>query len=116
MQFLFDAIERAKQRPHHVRHRISVAIAACCSALIAFIWLGVALSHNAFAIRATTFAESVGVDDTVETVTETHSQNVAGAAAALDAKPSEGPARIQIVNIVATSTPASTQEQTIIPF
>ena len=115
MQFLFNAIERTKEKPHHIRHRVAVAVSAACTGLVALVWLGVSLSHNAFAIKGTTFAESVGATQIVETVNETRSQNVAGAAAALDQK-SEGPARVQIVNIVATSTPTKTEDQTIIPF
>ncbi len=115
MQFLFNAIERTKGKPHHVRHRVAVAISATCAGLVGMLWLGVSLSHNAFAIKGTTFAQSVGATETAETVNETRSQNVAGAAAALDQK-SEGPARVQIVNIVATSSPTKTEDQTIIPF
>lgn len=116
MQFLFDAVERAKQKPHHIRHRIAVSVAGIGAGFVALVWLSVSLSQNAFAIKGTTFAESVGATNTVETVTETRSQQVAGAGAALDAKTDDGPARIQIVNVVATSTPAPAKEQTIIPF
>lgn len=114
MKTIFNHIEHAKGKPHHVRKQIAFGAAAGTTALIALVWFGHALSTNVFAIKGTSFAESTG-RETVVTVSEVDSNpNLAGAAAA--ARNASLPARIEIVDTASSTRKTKQVEQTIIPF
>jgi len=115
MRTLSDHIENIKSKPHHVRKKITFTLAGTGAGLVGLVWLGTSLASGAFAIKGATFAESTGQGATVETVTKDPNANLAGAAAAVKSD-TTGPARIQIVNVVATSTVKEKPEQTTISF
>jgi len=115
MKTVFEHVDHLKTKPHHVRKKVAFGIAGGVTGLVTVLWLGVSLSTNAFAIQGSSFAESTAQGPKVQTVTENPGQNLAGAAAAVQ-KDTSGPARIEIVNIAATSTPAVHAEQTTISF
>lgn len=115
MKTVFEHVEHIKGKPHHVRKQVSFSIAAAGTALVSLIWLATSLSTGAFAIKGSSFAESVGQASVIATGdTEGTNQNIAGAAAAFP-DTTAGPPRIQIVN-TATSSPIKKVEQTVLPF
>jgi hypothetical protein len=114
MRTIFEHIENAKSKPHHIRKRIAFASAAGVSALIAFVWFAGSLATGSFAIRGSSFADT-GAPGSVETAPSGNvSDNLAGAAAALQDK--NAPAHIEIVDTSASTRPAKKAEQTTIPF
>lgn len=114
MRTIFDHIENAKSKPHHIRKRIAFAGAAGVSALIAFVWFAGSLVTGSFAVRGTSFADA-GVQGSVEVAGSGNvSDNLAGAAAALQNE--NAPAHIEIVDTSASTLPAKKVEQTTIPF
>jgi hypothetical protein len=116
MKTIFDHIEYAKTKPHHVKKRIVFGAAGAGTALIAFVWLAGSLSTDAFAIKGSSFADS-GIQEPAVVVgsdtTGDIGSGVAGAAAALQGE--DAPAHIEIVD-TSTSTPTKQAEQTTIPF
>ena len=114
MKTIFDHIEHAKGKPHHVRKQIAFGAATSVTAFIALMWFGQSISSNAFAIQGTSFAESTGQETVVVTGAEDRNQNLAGAAAAFEAN--SGPARIEIVDTASSTRKTKQAERTIIPF
>ena len=116
MRTVFDHIENVKGKPHHVRKRVVYGIATVGTAVVAIIWLGVSLSTNSFALKPSSFADSVEQAQGVVATAPTNPDNVAAAAAAVPAvSAASGPSRIEIV--AATSTPVEPKsEPTTIPF
>ncbi len=111
MQALFNHIERMKTKPHHVRKQVAFMYAAVGTGLIALVWFIANLSAGSFAIKNTSFADSVAQTPVV-TVPE-QSSGLAGAAGAASTDAS-APAHIEIVNT--TPTPAPKAEPTTLPF
>lgn len=117
MKTIFEHIEHARKKPHHVRKRIAFAAAAACSAFIALVWLVGSFSLGAFAIKGSTFADSTGQSPIVTVAeNEVRSANggIAGAAAALP--DTNAPAHITIIDTTASTSAKNTAEQTTIPF
>jgi hypothetical protein len=114
MKTIFDHIEHAKGKPHHVRKQIAFSAAASATGFIALVWFVQSISSNAFAIQGTSFAESIGQEGVVVTATEDGNQNLAGAAAAFEAN--SGPAHIEIVDTASSTRKTKQVERTIIPF
>ncbi len=115
MKNIFDHIETAKGKPHHVRKQIAFGTAASATALIALVWFVQSISSNTFAIQGTSFAESTGHEAVIVTVPEGGNQNLAGAAAAFKDDAS-APAHIEIVDTASSTPKARPTERTIIPF
>ncbi|MFA5744786.1 MAG: hypothetical protein WC887_01070 [Candidatus Paceibacterota bacterium] len=114
MKTLFEHIENAKGKPHHIRKRIAFATATGMSALIAFVWFAGSLATGSFAVRDTSFADA-GVQGNIEATSNGNvSDNLAGAAAALQNK--NAPAHIEIVDTASSTRSAKKAEQTTIPF
>ncbi|MCX6787002.1 MAG: hypothetical protein NTY93_00520 [Candidatus Kaiserbacteria bacterium] len=114
MKTLFEHIENAKKKPHHIRKRIAFIGAAGVSAFIAFVWFAGSVATGAFAVQGTSFADA-GVQGNIETAgSENDSQNLAGAAAAL--QDTNTPAHIEIVNTASSAHSSKKAEQTTIPF
>ncbi|OGG93974.1 hypothetical protein A2609_02425 [Candidatus Kaiserbacteria bacterium RIFOXYD1_FULL_47_14] len=118
MRTIFEHIENAKQKPHHIRKRIAFASAAGVSALIAFVWFAGSLATGSFAVRGTSFADA-GVQGGIETTSggsgyDSASSGIAGAAAALQNK--NASAHIEIVDTASSTRPVRKAEQTTIPF
>lgn len=113
MKNVFEHIEHIKTKPHHIRKQVAFGVASVGSGLVALVWLGSSLATGAFAIQETSFAESIGKG--IATTPGSPAQNIAGAAAALPVDNDEP--RIEIVNVVATSSaPVQVREETILPF
>ncbi len=117
MKTIFEHIEYAKSKPHHIRKRIALTATATITAVIALVWFFGTLSSGAFAIQGSTFAESTGAEPTIATGTESdsNSEGIAGAAAALP-NDANAPAHIEIIDTATSSAATSTAEQTVIPF
>ncbi len=113
MRTLADHIERIKGKPHHVRRRAAFGAAALGTALVAFAWLAASFSTGAFALHATSFAESTGQEGARAPAGA--AENLAGAAAALPSD-ARAPARIEIIDAATSSGPAASAPQTVIPF
>lgn len=113
MKTIFEHIEHAKTKPHHIRKRIAFGIAGGASAFLALVWFVGGLSFGSFAIQGSTFADN-GEVPSVVTASENGTPNVAGAAAALPS--ADEPARIEIVDTSVSAPAKRTPEQTTIPF
>ncbi len=114
MKTIFEHIEYAKKKPHHIRKRIAFTAAAGASALIALVWFVGSLSLGSFAIQGSTFAESTTGQPSTAPATGGETQNIAGAAAALPN--ANTPAHIEIIDTAASTSAKNTAEQTTIPF
>ena len=111
MKTLSDHIHHVRTKPHHVRRKVTFAVAAVGTGLIAMVWLVGSVSRGVFALKDTSFADIAGTAS-VEVANDGANAQLAGAAASL--KDDEGPARIEIVDIPQESS--SKAEQTTIPF
>ena len=114
MKTIFDHIEHAKSKPHHIRKRIALTATAIGTALVAVVWFVSTLSSGAFALQGSTFAESTGEESATVTGGNANTEGVAGAAAAIpDAK---APAHIEIIDSSTSTSGGNQAEQTVIPF
>jgi hypothetical protein len=113
MKTLLEHIEHARTKPHHIRKRIALSIAAGCSILIALVWLIGSFSLGSFAIGDNTFADSAESSPTV-TTPENDNQNIAGAAAAFSNE--NTPTHIEIIDASTSTAAKNAPEQTTIPF
>lgn len=115
MKFLFEHVERIKERPHHIRKRVAFTIAGAGTAVIALIWLVGGASSGAFAIKPTSFADVAGEAGIRATGGPGNgAENLAGAAAALEK--AEMTAGIRIVDAASSTRSTKKAEQTTIPF
>jgi hypothetical protein len=116
MKTIFEHIEYAKEKPHHIRKRIAFAAAALGSTLVALVWLVGSFSLGSFAIQGSNFADST-TQTPVVTVPESDinpTSGLAGVAGAL--KDAKSPAHIEIVDTNASTSASPKAEQTTIPF
>ncbi len=117
MKTIFDHLERVKGQPHRVRKQIAFSAAAIGTAVIALIWLVGSLGTGAFALKATSFADSTGGEGTLTVSSgDNSSQGLAGAAAAPALGSASAPARIQIVDTASSTSAGKKAEPTTIPF
>lgn len=117
MKTIFEHIEYAKSKPHHIRKQIAFTAAAGISVLIALVWLVGSISLGSFAIKGSTFADSTGKSQIVTTAkneTDSTIGGIAGAASAL--QDSNAPAHIEIIDTSASVPVKNKAEQTTIPF
>lgn len=114
MKTVFEHIENAKGKPHHIKKRIVFASAGIGAGLVALIWVAGSISLGAFAIKGSTFADSSSrpAADVVET--RASNSGLAGAAAAIQDE--KAPAHIEIVDTSSSTPPSKRAEQTILPF
>lgn len=115
MKKIAEHIAHVKSKPHHIRKQVAFGAAAALTALIAFIWLTSSLMTGAFALKATSFAESTGNARAVVVSGGDTSEQVAGVGAAVSNK-AEKPASVEIVDTTPSSRSNSQVEQTVIPF
>jgi len=118
MKTLFEHIEYAKGKPHHIRKRIAFTAAAAGTAIVAFVWFFGTLSSGVFALQGNSFAGNSEENGSPSTTgSDSNSAGIAGAAAALPADTS-GPARIEIIDSPSSSTVHSGKQtdEKIIPF
>ncbi len=115
MKTILKHIEAARTKPHHVRKRIVFATAGVGAAFVALVWFSFSITTGLFAIHASNFAES-GAPASIGTTSASGGQGdgLAGAAAVIP--PADVPAHIEIVDTHPAAAPASTSEQTTIPF
>jgi len=114
MKNIFDHIEHLQGKPHHIRRKVALGIAALGSALIAFVWLAGNLATGAFAIAGSSFAMS-NEQNVVATTSDSGNQGLAGVAAAAAFTDTNAPAHILIVDTKTTSLKKQ-PEQTTLPF
>ena len=115
MKNILEHIEHARSKPHHIRKRITVAVATGGAGLVALIWLVGSFSTNSFALQGNSFADSTGQGSALVATGNTNSAD-SGFAGVASAIPGAGePAHIEIINTTPTST-QNTSEQTTIPF
>ena len=117
MKTIFDHIEYAKGKPHHIRKRIAFGIAGGVTAIIALMWFIGSLSLGAFAIKGSTFADSTGQQSVVVASGDENNSADNGIAGVASAIPNASePARIEIIDTATSSSAGNTAEQTTIPF
>lgn len=118
MKTVFEHLSHVKGKPHHIRKKIAFATAAGGAGVIALVWLVGSLSLGTFAIRGSSFADSVGQSSAITTNSNDGNSpansGVAGAAAALRA--ASAPAHIEIVDVVQSTSSRKKAEQTTLPF
>lgn len=113
MKSLFDHIETAKGKPHHVRKQIAFGAATAGAGFIALVWFVQALASGVLAIQTDTSLDNSGQGQVI-VAPENGTQNLAGAAAAI--QNASAPAHIEIVDVASSSKPTKQVEQTILPF
>jgi len=118
---IIEHIDRLREKPEHVRHRIAVLTAVGITGLVTVTWMGALASSGALALK-TTESDS-GTTEVSEAITESTSafSNLMGAAgAAFNATSTE--AALQIIETRTSSTldakvaPANNTNKTVIPF
>lgn len=110
MKTISQHIAHIQGKPHHIRRHIAFSLATGATAFIAFVWLATSLSTGVFALKETSFAQSVQ--------TPSPSLNTASGLAGVGAakgKESDVPAHIEIVDTKDTSVKEKA-EPTVIPF
>jgi uncharacterized protein YjdB len=117
MKKLIDHIEHIKTKPHHIRKRVALGVAACTSGFVALVWLAASFSTNAFAIQGSSFADAQGQQPApvVKTDAAGQEQGLAGVGAAAILQDQNAPAHIEIVD-TAPAAPAKKADATILPF
>lgn len=111
---IIEHIDRLREKPEHVRHRIAVLTAAGITGLVAVTWMGALATSGTLALKPLPEPEPVA-----ETA-PSFSRLVGAAGAALSA-PSNDP-ELEIVESRTSSTldssvkPANATHKTVIPF
>lgn len=113
MKTIPEHIRYIHGKPHHIRRRVAFTAAGIGAGLLALVWVVGSLSAGTFALKPTSFADSTGAEP-VTTVPESEASSGLAGAAAAPAADASAPARIEIVNVAATSSPQP--QQTTIPF
>lgn len=114
MKTIFEHIEHVQKKPHHVRKRVALSVAAAGTAMVAFVWLIGSISLGEFALKASTFADSTESGSAqLESVTQP-SGFIAGAGAATG-KAVTTP-HIEIVNVGASVSTPTKVAPTVLTF
>ncbi len=121
---IIDHIDRLREKPEHVRHRIAVLTAAGITGIVAVTWMGALASSGTLALKTGATPENgSGTGEVTKTISESTSafSNLMGAAgAAFNATSTE--AALQIIETRTSSTldakvgPANATNKTVIPF
>lgn len=121
---IIEHIDRLREKPEHVRHRIAVLTAAGITGLVAVTWMGALASSGTLALNTNEVQEGgSGTGEVSEAISESTSafSNLMGAAgAAFNATSTE--AALQIIETRSSSTldgkvaPANATNKTVIPF
>ena len=112
MKIILNHIERAKEKPHHIRKQIAFGAAGGIAGFIAIVWFVGSLASGTFAIQGSSFAESTKQESAI--VSGATNLNLAGAAATLGDAPV--PAHIEIIDTTRPAPTAKNVEQTTLPF
>lgn len=113
MKSIFEHIDNVKEKPHHIRKQVAFAVAGSTTAAIAFVWFAGNLALGVFNIQGSSIAD-VREENSVIATDDQEAANVAGVAAALSRR--DASAKIQIVDVSASSSVQKSAEQTVIPF
>lgn len=122
---IIEHIDRLREKPEHVRHRIAMLTAAGITGLVAVTWMGALATSGTLALKTGAVAENASGTGTEvsEAISESSSAftNLMGAAgAAFGATSTE--AALQIIETRTSSTinadaqPANATHKTVIPF
>lgn len=111
MKTLLHHIEQAKGHPHHIRKQIAYVIAGAGAGLVAFLWLGISLATDSFALSGpTSFGQ--GTSFAIDNASSGTQLAAVGSAIPID----DDRPRIEIVDAVMKSSPVQESEKTFIPF
>lgn len=117
---IIEHIDRLREKPEHVRHRIAVLTAAGISGLVAVTWMGALATSGSLALKATEIAPSTEVAASISDSASSFSNLMGAAGAAFN--PSSSEAELDIVETRTSSTldaqvaPANNTHKTVIPF
>jgi hypothetical protein len=110
MKTIFAHIEQAKAHPHHVRKQIAFLVAGAGAGLVAFIWIGLSLAMDSFALKGpTSFGQGTNAQENAS------GTQLAAVGAALPSVAESTKPRIEIVDAMPTAPKVQT-ENTYIPF
>ncbi len=114
-------IQKIRSKPPHIRERIAYTTAAGISGLLAIVWIITSVQTGILGPKEspTAFFEA-GQHSAIAAVVNPKSESgglLGEAAAMITNKKSSAPAYLKIITISHTSTvPATTTQQTVIPF
>lgn len=117
---IIEHIDRLREKPEHVRHRIAVLTAASITGLVAVTWMGALASSGTLALKATETAPDKEMSESITESTSTFTNLMGAAGAAFNATSTE--AALQIIETRTSSTldarvaPANATNKTVIPF
>lgn len=114
MKKISEHIKSVHEKPHHIRKRIAVAVAAGGAGFVGVIWLSVNLWLGTFAIHGSSFAESTKQEPVIVVNPNDAYQNLAGVGAA--APKNDGPAHIEIIDATPSESAQKKAQQTVLPF
>lgn len=114
---IIEHIDRLREKPEHVRHRIAVLTAASITGLVAVTWMGALAASGTLALSVT---ERTPDREVSEEPTSAFSNLMGAAGAAFNASSTE--AALDIIETRTSSTidakaqPANNTHKTVIPF
>lgn len=117
---IIEHIDRLREKPEHVRHRIAVLTAAGITGLVAVTWMGALATSGALALKASETGPDPEVSKSIAESTSAFSNLMGAAGAAFNATSSE--AALDIIETRTSSTldaqvaPANATNKTVIPF
>ena len=117
---IIEHIDRLREKPEHVRHRIAVLTAAGITGLVAVTWMGALATSETFALKTTETAPETEMSESISESTSAFSNLMGAAGAAFS-----GTSSVAALDIVETRTsstldtkvaPANNTNKTVIPF
>ncbi|MDB5264750.1 MAG: hypothetical protein JWN64_321 [Parcubacteria group bacterium] len=119
MATLVHHIDRLREKPDHVRHRIAIATSGLLTGLVAIGWAAAMASSGALTLAPTQVASNTGTGSDVKqayTETKTGFSQLLGAAGAAVGATSTKPT-LTVVDVKETSTFDTKEDtRTVIPF
>lgn len=117
---IIEHIDRLREKPEHVRHRIAVLTAAGITGLVAVTWMGALASSGTLALKSTETQPDTEVSKSISESTSAFSNLMGAAGAAFNATSTQ--AALDIIETRTSSTldaqvqPANATNKTVIPF
>jgi hypothetical protein len=117
---IIEHIDRLREKPEHVRHRIAVLTAAGVTGLVAVTWMGALATSGTLALTSNETAPATEMSESITESTSAFSNLMGAAGAAFSA--SSSAASLDIVETRTSSTldgkaaPANNTNKTVIPF
>ena len=117
---IIEHIDRLREKPEHVRHRIAVLTAAGITGLVAVTWMGALATSGSLALKAPETAPDTEMSESLNESTSSFTNLMGAADAAFN--PSSSQAELDIIETRTSSTldtkvaPANATHKTVIPF